>query len=75
MTRPMIRSTLAPCRAALAGSGLLLLAACAPGGAAPTPAAAAAQNANHSTAASGFELGPENFNSNGGAFGPDQASP
>ena len=29
---------------------------------------------DHTTAAGGFGLGPEDFNTNGGAFGPDNVS-
>ncbi len=53
--------------------GLLLLAGCG------LPPAADGPYANdfsdHSTAAGGWGLGPQDFHSNGGAFGPDQLSP
>lgn len=49
---------------------LLLIQGCAlPNG---DPAVGADANNSHTTAASGFGLGPEDFNTNGGAFGPDQ---
>ena len=56
----------------LATSTLVILAGCA----AASPQAAQDRGAatEHTTAASGFGLGPENFNGNGGAFGPDQLS-
>ncbi len=51
---------------------LLLLAGCA------FPPASMGPYANdisqHSTAGGGWGLGPQDFNSNGGAFGPDQLS-
>lgn len=51
---------------------LLLLGACST----QTPSGTTAQSYsnNHTTAAGGFGLGPEDFNTNGGAFGPDQGS-
>ena len=51
---------------------LLLLVGCS------LPAASSGPYANdiseHSTAAGGWGLGPQDFHSNGGAFGPDQLS-
>ncbi len=69
--------------AGLGFAGLLLLGGCgvstpAPG-AAPGAASASFPSGNspndHTTAATGFGLGPEDFKSNGGAFGPDEADP
>ncbi len=54
----------------LAAVALLALAGCASW--TPSQQAAATQSDQHTTAESGFGLGPENFNTNGGAFGPDQ---
>ncbi len=52
---------------------LLLLGGCSSG---PAPGLASpSYSNNHSTAAGGFGLGPEDYNTNGGAFGPDQGSP
>ncbi len=53
--------------------GMLLLGGCAYTGS--NPGAADNVYNNHSTAAGGWGLGPQNFNSNGGAFGPDTLSP
>ena len=52
--------------------GTLLLGGCAYAGADP----GAADNVynNHTTAAGGWGLGPEGYESNGGAFGPDTLS-
>jgi hypothetical protein len=66
-------------RAALPAAALLALAGCAAQGGGPGagPALAQAPNpseADHNTAATGMGLGPQEFNSNGGAFGPDQLS-
>ncbi len=63
-------------------AALLLLAGCSgmatPEGVGPGAASASAPTGNspddHTTAATGFGLGPEDFKSNGGAFGPDQAN-
>lgn len=68
----MLRSTMLACLAV----GTLLIAGCttpgAPGLQSSTYPAGNDPN-SHTTAATGFGLGPEDFNSNGGAFGPDQA--
>lgn len=53
--------------------GTLLLGGCAYSG--PNPGAADNVYNNHTTAAGGWGLGPEDYNSNGGAFGPDALSP
>lgn len=61
------------CAISTASLGALLLL----GGCAATPASQgpyANDISEHSTAAGGWGLGPQDFNSNGGAFGPDQMS-
>ena len=63
--------TLATAIATTALTGLLL------GGCAdtspPRGLASASYSNNHTTAAGGYGLGPENFNTNGGAFGPEDS--
>ncbi len=50
--------------------GLLSLAGC--GAARPAPGLASpSYSDNHTTAAGGFGLGPEDYRTNGGAFGPE----
>ncbi len=63
--------------AAAALGGVLALAGCGPGSTPVMSASAPSGNSpsDHTTAATGFGLGPEDFKSNGGAFGPDQADP
>ena len=54
----------------------VLLTAAALAGCATAPGAAPGQSAamdtDHNSATSGFGPGPQDFNTNGGAFGPDQ---
>lgn len=57
---------------------LLLAATITAGGCSTQPPAGLASPSysnNHTTAAGGFGLGPEQFNTNGGAAGPDMADP
>ena len=50
--------------------GVVLLAGC--GVSRPAPGLASPSYSNdHTTTAGGFGLGPEDFNTNGGAFGPE----
>ncbi len=51
--------------------GLLLLAGCS---SQPPGTTSQSYSNDHTTAAGGFGLGPEDFKTNGGAFGPDQGS-
>ncbi len=55
------------------GGALLTLLACS--SEPPAGLASPSYSNNHTTAAGGFGLGPEQFNTNGGAFGPDTADP
>ena len=52
--------------------GALLLGGCADSSP-PSGITSQSYSNDHTTTAGGFGLGPENFNTNGGAFGPENA--